>query len=134
MRIFLIWADHGSELKIVMDEIENAGHSIAYWVGSPLRVADTSRGTIFHSYVDAADGKPPTDIDINEFPPIGKSIIEKFYKIESLMLTMMNRMFDRLCVDERRHIYYQMLRYWFGVFQKFKPDIVVFPVIPHSGS
>ncbi|TSC58758.1 MAG: capsular polysaccharide biosynthesis protein [Parcubacteria group bacterium Greene0416_79] len=44
---------------------------------------------------------------------------------------MMNRFFDTLCVDERRRIYYEMVRYWRGVLRLVKPAAIIFPNMPH---
>src|SRR6185436_8343243 len=51
---------------------------------------------------------------------------------ESIILTMMNRLFDGMSVDERKHFYYKLLTYWLGVIKKYKPDVLVFPVEPHG--
>jgi len=131
MRLFLIWPDSGPEINSLIAELEKHAHKLIYWVGAPAGEKDKPAGTIFHSYVDAFVGRPAPDIDPDEFMPPGAELIKKMQKTESLILSMMNRGFDKLCVDERRHIYYELLRYWYGVLEKFKPEVIIFPITPH---
>lgn len=134
MRLFLFWADRGvsPELGKLMAELTHHGHEILYWVGQPEGTAFKPTGTIFHSYRDSVLGIPAEGIDITEFAPPSDDIIRQFYKTESILLTMMNRAFDGWCVDQRRHLYYEMLRYWYGVIKKYSPEAMVFPVVPHG--
>ena len=81
--------------------------------------------TIFHNILDATKGIPAKDINISEFPPPGKDLIEQLHKVESLIITMMNRRPGKLRIDERKHLYYNMLQYWYGVLKKYKPDIII---------
>jgi len=131
MRIFLIWADSSTEMKSLISALENKGHEIIYWVGLHGGEKYVSN-TIFHDHYAAWAGTPANNIDISEFPPPSKDLIEKMYKTESLVLTMMNKAFDIDCVDKRKHLYYNMLQYWDGVIKKFKPDLIIFPSIPHT--
>ena len=45
---------------------------------------------------------------------------------------MMNKRFDWMGVDERKHLYYQMLGYWGPILKKYKPDLIVFTAVPHA--
>jgi hypothetical protein len=133
MKVFLIWPGD-REVKILIDKIAAAGHELLYWVCSPedLKLAGEFKGTILHDHFEAWDGKPAAGVPAEKFPPAGRDLIEKFLKTESVALTMMNKRFDKLCVDERRHIYYSMLGYWNGVLDLYKPDAVVFATVPHT--
>lgn len=131
MRLFLIWADEYEKIAKLILALQAKGHKILYWVGWGDGEGKIP-GAVFHEHNDAWEGIPAEGVNINEFPPPGQNLIERFYKTESLILTMMNKKFDRKCVDERRHIYYNMLRYWYGVLKKYKPDVIIFPVIPHT--
>lgn len=131
MRIFLIWADGCPELAELMFKLKNNYHDIVYWVGYTGAEVYNPPGTVFHSYLDAIEGKPAAGIKINEFLPPGEALISQLYHVESLSLSMMNRLFDNLCVGERRHIYYGMLRYWLGVLKKYQPELIIFPNTPH---
>lgn len=133
MKIFLIWAAPYSQLSGLINKLKGAGHEIPYWVGlyEDGKAPDLD-GTIFHDHYDAWVCEPAKGVDPSEFPPPGKELIEKMYRTESLVLTMMNKKFDTLCVDERKHIYYNMLRYWDGLLGKYKPEAIVFPAFPHT--
>ncbi|QQG46236.1 MAG: hypothetical protein HYY55_00090 [Candidatus Niyogibacteria bacterium] len=89
-------------------------------------------GIIFHEHYDAWDGKPAPALASAEFEPPSYELISKFHKTESLVLTMMNKRFDWMGTDERRHLYYTMLSYWNGVVKKFNPDAVIFSTAPHT--
>lgn len=132
MRLFLIGHFAGG-----LEELQKQSqHKIVYCEGSFSNKIDEWRarfpGIIFHEYYDARAGRPAQGVDINEFPPPNKKLIKRFHKTESLILTMMNKHFDTICVDKRRHLYYIMLRYWNGVLNKYKPDVIVFPIVPHT--
>jgi len=116
----------------LMLRLEGGTNEIIYWIGSPGGEKDKLPGTIFHASTDALFGIPADGIDISEFSPPGKDLIEKMYKTESLVLTIMNAKHEKLCTDERRHLYYNLLQYWYGIFNKYKPDIIISGIIPHA--
>ena len=133
MKILLIWAAEYGEINYLIQKIKNNGHDIVYWVGTSFAGAEKYlSGTVFHNHYSAWVGSSAEGVDASQFPPPSKELIEKMYKTESIILTMMNKKFDALGVDERRHIYYNMLRYWQGVLKKYKPEAVVFSTIPHT--
>ncbi len=132
MKILLSWARRPSDpdIGILIDRLEKEGNPVVYFVGAPTDKTRAS-GATFHSYIDAGKAIPAPTVDPSQFEPMGKDTIRKLYHVESIVLTMMNRFFDPLCVDERRRIYYEMLRYWRGVLLTFTPDAVIFPNMPH---
>lgn len=135
MRIFLIWPAKGpgSEVGELMNGIEKHGHKIVYWVGRPEAAEYRPAGAVFHSYIDAINAEPAENINPYSFAPPSKNLIHDLRDTEAITLTMMNGFpfYDRLCTDERRRIYYTMLRYWLGVLKEYKPDAVIFPNTPH---
>ena len=131
MKLFVIWPEKNIEIVNLLLELKKNSHEIVYWVGYDDSEMDKLPGTIFHSYYDALKALPAKNVDISEFSPPGEEIISKFYKIESLILTMMNRIVGGLGVTQRKRLYYEMLRYWLGVLKKYKPDLIIFPLIPH---
>lgn len=133
MNIFLSWArkPQDPDLSVLLSELEKNSHKVIYWVGSESTEKSIPKGTLFHSYADALAAKSAPGIDASEFPPPGDNIIRKLYRVESIVLTMMNLVLDGCCVDERRNLYYQMLRYWLGILKRCKPDAVIFPNMPH---
>ncbi len=128
---FLIWADRGPMMKEIISKLESNSYQVVYWVGLAGGEKDFTSG-VFHEHFSAWTGMPALGVDPGEFPPPGKDLIEKMYKTESVILTMMNKKFDTLCVDERRHIYYSMLGYWHGVIKEYKPEVIIFPAFPHT--
>ncbi|MDO8619789.1 MAG: hypothetical protein Q7R64_00370 [bacterium] len=135
MKVLLSWARKQSDpdTGILIERLERAGHSLVYFVGAPVDERSTPKGAVFHSYADAEVGKPALSIDALAFPPLDADLIQKLYHTESVVLTMMNRFFDEFVVDERRRIYYEMVRYWSGVLSRYTPDVVLFPTLPHFG-
>jgi len=132
MKIFLLYDTKGSKAKDLIQELENDSHKIIYWIGSQGGETDCPPGCVFHSSSEALLGFPAKNIDISEFNPPSKDLIEKLYGTESLVLTMMNAKYDNLRTSERKHLYYEMLRYWHGVLNKYKPDVVLHGLIPHA--
>src|SRR3989344_9063032 len=131
MKIFLIWPARDPHMKTLISELEKGGCRVVYWVCHPTAEKYCSKGTVVHRYTDAMFGLTPKEIDISEFPPPSAEILNKFHRVESIVLTMMNRTVAGWGTDERKHLYYAMLRYWFGVLEKYKPDAVIFPISPH---
>jgi hypothetical protein len=132
MRIFLIWADKAEELKYLVGELKKKSHEVVYWAGIADGNENKISSPIFHEHNSAWSGEPAKGIDMSEYPSPGKDLIEKLYKTESLILTMMNKRFGGMCADERRHLYYRMLGYWSGIIKKYKPEAIIFPIVPHT--
>ncbi len=130
-RIFLIWADNGPEIVSAIEALHARGHKVVYWVG--LR-ENTSRfkDIIFHDHNTAWGGGPAESIDPTEFNPPSAELVKKLHATESELLTMMDKRFDPISTDERKHIYYRMLGYWDGVIQKYQPNFIIFPTVPHT--
>ncbi len=133
MRLFLIWPDKSQGVINLISALEERGHKVVYWLGYEGSDPDAPAGTIFHSYRDAILAKPANGVGVSDFLPPSPELIAKLYKTESLILTMLNRFMDNQCVDERRHRYYEMLRYWHGVLKKYQPDLIIFSILPHYG-
>ena len=132
MKIFLIWADGGPNIVNFILDLKKRGHEVPYWVGVGTPDRSAIPDVVYHDHYSAWVGSPAEGIDPSHFLPPGKELIERMYKTESVALTMMNKKFNDICVDERRHIYYEMLRYWQGVLDKYKPDAIIFPTVPHT--
>lgn len=136
MRLFLIgWTDKDSGLYDVALNLREAGHRIIYWVSFNISkevVVSEFSDTIFHDSLDAFGAKPAPGVDVSDFLPISAEVAKEFYETEAIILTMMNKKYEHLSVDERKHIYYTLLSYWMGVLKKYRPDAIVFQLIPHS--
>lgn len=136
MRIFLNgWTDKESGLFDVAVRLKEARHQIIYWTSfNILKDVDASEfpGTIFHDSVDALQAKPAPGVDATDFLPVSAEVAKEFYETEITVLTMMNKKYERLSVDERKHIYYNLLSYWLEALKRYKPDAIIFQLIPHT--
>ena len=132
MKILLVWPTPQPEIGVLIKELTNAGHEIVYWVGYHSVSHLTPKGAVFHGHYDAWDGKPAEALKDASFPPPSLELIERLYRTESVVLSMMDKRYDTASVNERKHIYYSMLSYWSGVLDTFKPDAVVFAIVPHT--
>ncbi len=130
MKIFLTWTS--AEPEIINSLLEKQSNKIVYWIGGHGDEKHVPAGTVFHNMFDATRGISPEGVDISEFSPPGKDLIERLYKVESLILIMMNRRTGKLGINERKHLYYNLLQYWYGVLQKYAPDIIINQSIPHD--
>lgn len=127
MRIFLSWTDNYLESKYIVEELKKRSHKIVYWE----KYLGGEKDKYSEYYL--LGGIPP-NIDISKYPPPGADLIGKLYKAESLVLTMMNKnyRYDKMCVDERRRLYYDILRYWYGKIRETDPNIIIYSSIPHA--
>ena len=132
MKLFVIWPEKSLELVKMLLEFEKHGQEIVYWVGHDDSEAYRFPKTIFHSYLDAVKAKPAAGVAVSEFLPLDTDLIEKLYITESLILTMLNLLVPESGVSERKHLYYEMVQYWFGVLKKYQPEAVIFGYIPHN--
>ena len=131
MRIFIIWPFEKPETHLLFSELEKNSHEIVYWVGNRKDEKYKSAKTIFHDHYDAWVGVPPKELAEERFDPPAEELINKMYRTESIILTMMNKHFEGKCVDERKNLYYDMLGYWHGVLNKLKPEAIIFSRPPH---
>jgi len=133
MRILLSWTQCGPEIEELLLELKRNSHKVVYWLGFSGGVEKKYPEIIFHNHPDAWVAKPAPGVDTSQFPAPGVDLIEKLYHDESLILTMMNRKCHGMQrVDERKHLYYNLLQYWNGVLKKYKPDAIVYAFPPHS--
>ncbi len=132
MRVLLMWPWPDERTKVVIDAIEAVGHEIVYWIGEHPVAHLNPASSIFHDHYDAWDGKPAEALAKEKYPPPSAALISSMYETESIIMTMMNKHYDKAPVDERKQIYYDMLGYWSMVLDKMKPEAIVFNDVPHS--
>lgn len=136
MRIFLFGWDHTrADYLAVVAGLQKENHEIVYWTtpADENRI-DRSRfpSTIFHNVVKASWGQSALGVNAAVFPLPSRELIGQMSQVESMVLTMMNKRFDWMGTDERKHLYYSLLRYWQGVLTEYKPDVIIFIGIPHT--
>ncbi len=137
MRLFLIqWGEVGApSIYEVAKELEKNGHTIPYWVvvsPTPPSFFAQFPQTVFHRHGDALRGKPAAGVDTSDFSPPSAELLSALSEAESVVLAMMNKLLGHLGVSERKHLYYQMVKYWSGVLARYKPDCIIFPLVPHT--
>lgn len=130
MRIFMIWPDFSPEIISLISGLKSGGHEIIYWLALKCHEGKFS-DIILHDHWDAWVGIPPEKLKDVEFDPPGEELINKMHRVESIILTMMNKHFEGKCVDERKNFYYNMLQYWYGVLNKFKFEVIIYWQPPH---
>lgn len=136
MRLFFIeW--YGKELGMidVVKELKKQSHEIVYWSGYKLDSELDKKefpNTIFHEYNDARAGISSPQVDGSLFEPPSESLINKLLDIESIILIMMNKSFEWMSENQKKHLYYKYIQYWDGVIKKYKPDAIVMPSAPHT--
>lgn len=135
MRLFVIeWANGLPEMIDVIREIKKKEHQILYWSGCNLDNINKAEfsDTIFHDHFEALASRPASGVDDSIFSPPGEDLLVKLADVESTVLTMMNKKYPGLSVDERKHFYYHLVKYWSGVLKKFQPEAIIFLAIPHT--
>jgi hypothetical protein len=136
MRLFLIgWDGYKGEFVDVAEGLQKNGHEIVYWTSHEIiRKVDRAKfpHAILHEVLDALALKPAPGVDTGSFTMPSAELIAKLYETESTVLTMMNKKYEWMGVSERKHVYYRMIQYWDGVLQKYAPDAIIFPVVPHT--
>ncbi|OGF31282.1 hypothetical protein A3H09_02285 [Candidatus Falkowbacteria bacterium RIFCSPLOWO2_12_FULL_45_13] len=130
MRLFLIWPSDKETATYLFTGLKQAGHEVVYWTG--LKKNDSGfPGVIAHDHFDAWAGIPPPELAEMSFNPPEEELINKMSGAESTIMTMMNKHFQGMSVDERKNFYYNSLAYWYRVLNKFKPAAVLFSAFPH---
>lgn len=135
MRLFFMtWDGKEFGLSDVVARLGGNSHEIVYWTYFNENSVDRAKfpDTIFHNVFDALAGKPAEDIDVSDFHPPGEDLIAEFRETELTVLTMMNKKYWNISLEERKHLYYGFLSYWFGVLRTLKPDAIIYSAIPHT--
>ena len=125
-----MWLDIAQNLK------EEYNWQPCYWTGSKSfgkYVKKKFPHVVFHPNIDAVRGIPANDCKNLDFPVLDQSLLKKLAFNELIALRMMNRMDRRkeFSFEERERLFDKYVRYWSGVLDRFKPDVVVSPVSPH---
>ncbi len=135
MRIMLMGlATYLPELVGVADKLKADGHQIVFWERSNKDFdVDKSRfpGTIFRNHVYVGQESVEDYKKIAEFEPLGEDIVSKFFDTEVIVLPMMERYYKEKTTQEKRQIYYDLFRYWYGMIKKITPDVAIFEGVAH---
>lgn len=132
---FIEWSYKELGLTDVVLEFQKRGHDISYISGFDLDKNYNKSdfpGTIFHDYHDARAGKTPPEVDDSAFPPPSEDLIKKLLDIESTILILMNKRFEWMGENQKKHLYYTYIQYWDGIIKKLRPDAIIMPSAPHT--
>lgn len=133
MKLFLFWPDNLTDIKYVINKLQDSGHEILYVISNlPSSEINLPVDAIYHLHGDAYNGDLPSGVDLYKFDPPSKELIDKMHFAESIVLSMMNKRYDDKYTDERKHIYYNMLRYWSGIIKELKPEAIILSNVPHT--
>lgn len=136
-RIFLMGWDNTRPafIKAAL-ELQNRGYEIVHWTAlykdeianNKLQFVKTQ----FHWHNEAMKLIPPPEINEFDFAPPGEDLIENLYEIESILATMKKFYKQSGSMLAKKHLFHRLIRYWYGVIKKFKPEIIFFSGYPHS--
>ena len=132
MKILLMWGEKEPTMRGIFDALQKEGHEIVYWVGGYGTEHLAPQGVPFHDHFEAWAALPSKDLERQHIEPASTRLIDSMAHLESHILTMMNKRYNKAGVDERKHVYFTMLAYWNYVIERYKPDCVVYNVVPHS--
>jgi hypothetical protein len=138
-KIFLIGFHTELSINIAQKLIERS-IDIVYWTGrkkffKKIVNSDVYKNIIFHDIFDIVRNIPAKGVDVANFEPITKNLIDKMLKCETVCWTMFDRYDNKedLTLRQMKHIYYGYLKYWSGVLKKYKPDAIIFGTdVPHT--
>ena len=110
-----------------------------YWTGGKDDFDHFSKdkknfpNVIFHDYFDAVRAIPAPDVDESKFMPVGRKILSKLSECERMTMSMINRIdfTETKTIYERKNLYHEYVRYWYGVLNKYKPEAIIFSSVPH---
>jgi len=94
---------------------------------------DIFPNAIMHHIYDAIKCIPPKGVNIDNFDPIDKEIIEKCQEYAQQILVMLGRAdYEDSTLVKKRSFYYSYLKFFKGMIGKYNPDYILFYDIPHG--
>lgn len=132
MRVMVMWASKDREMEILFNTLAVHGYKVVYWAGEEAGKYMTPKGAVFHDHYEAREARPANTFREVLYAPPSDKRLNELRDLESIILTMMNKRYDSASVEERKHIYYEMLAYWTFVFEEVRPEAIVFPAVPHA--
>ncbi len=136
MRLFLIgWSGKDLGLIEAARRLRERGNKIIYWTCpdvDKLINAEDFPETVLHDHFEALKGVPAPSLSKEEFDPPGEMLLYNLLEAESTAMIMMNKHFEGWPASKRKQLYYTYVGYWYGVIQKFRPDIILYTNVPHT--
>jgi hypothetical protein len=126
-----LWFDAAATLE------QEIGLEPCYWVGKPHAEAEVRRlfpRAMFHSRTDAIRGIGAPGMASVSQRPLDAEVLRRFSTVQLTVGKMLDRLDvrDGFRFEERTRLFQIQLRYWRSVIEAVRPDIVVFPVQPHT--
>ncbi len=128
------WANYLPELVGVVDKLKVDGHQIVFWERSQRAIEiDKScfPGTIFRDHIYGGRNGVEEYKKIIDFEPLGDDVAAKFSDTEVIVLSTLERYYPEKTTQEKRQIYYDLLRYWLGMIKKLNPEVAIFEEVAH---
>jgi len=130
-----------SILRDVILNLKDQGIGVVYWQGyrdyfrSIRQDRQSFPDTIFHYSTDAIRNIPPAEVDVSDFEPPSRNLIEQLYPYSWQALFLIERI-DYLGwpLARKRDLYYQYIQFWQGMLKKFQPDAILLSDVPHGGN
>lgn len=135
--VFLInWDNTRPAFMKAALEMQKMGYQILYCVVSNkseiVNYKKQFTHTQFHGHDDAITLVPPPEINEAELLPPGEDLIKNFYGLESVLTTMKKFYLLSSSMLEKKHLFHRLVCYWYGMINKYKPEIIFFSGLPHS--
>lgn len=128
-------------LEDVVRKLQGAGAHIVYWQGyrdhfrSIMRDTKSFPDTVFHYANDAIQNIPPKEVDISNFEPASKELVDALSSYEGTALRLISRIdYSMWPLPKKLDLYYRYIQFWQGMIKQFKPDAILFPDVPHNGN
>ncbi|MBN2382469.1 hypothetical protein JXQ70_06260 [bacterium] len=107
-----------------------------YWISSELVEKDIKThfpDTVTHDIYQAIRGLQPKG-KIFKLGTIDEKLLNEFAVYESISMNMFNRNDPWDCFSQRDRLerYHYFLKYWLGVLDELKPDVILFEEVPHQ--
>ena len=120
MKLFLIGMADVRQKQLEAVRLLAKEHDIQYWLRQtdhfPVDPAEFPT-TVFHDYLDALKAIPAPGIDVSLFEPWSSADIISYAAEESEYMTMADKWYPSWSVNQRKELFYEMLRYWGGLFE-----------------
>ena len=99
------------------------------------KLKDFFPGVLMHGMTHAILGLAHNEILSSPYEPLDKLILDEFSDSEARSLKMMDRIsggsVDSFSYFERVRLYHRLLSFYLKLFDDIKPDLVMFPSVPH---
>ncbi|MDP3900354.1 MAG: hypothetical protein Q8Q23_04710 [bacterium] len=127
-------------LRDVTLKLRHNGAQVVYWQGYRDYFKTIARDranfpdTIFHYSTDAQRNIPPKSVDVSDFAPPSRELIMRLLPYQNTALHLISRIdYSGWPVPRQLDLYYRYIAFYEGMLERYAPDAILFPDIPHGG-